>query len=216
MSLIGLGLMVGGITAVDNYLTGSSLTKEALRKLEEFEPQQLVSPFEGLTPSQRLEQEQLSEISQSRAGALDVAQGRDAASALAITSMTGEQTGEQQLKMYGGMAKEQASYDIMKAQDKVNIRSMQEQREQNILGSLQEQLAAGRQMRSDAMMGFAKQTMAAGLAREDRLAGLGQDPLYAAQERIKTGDATGEDYLMIGDYQGYLRFVTGLEEKANN
>jgi len=209
MSLIALGLMAGGASGIESYLTGRSMAQSAMRKLEEFEPQQLVNPFEKLTPSLQLERQQLGEISQSRAGALDVAQGMDAATALGLSSNVIEQTGEQQAKLFGTMAQKKSEFDVMEAQDDARIRQMQERREEAIIASLSDELAAGRQMKSDALMGFAKMSLAGGLAREQRLAGLGYDPMQdriaEATRRIEAGEGSVSDYLLLQQGSGLFR-----------
>lgn len=217
MSLIALGLMAGGAGALDSYLTGGVMKREALQGLEAFEPQQLVNPFESLKPSLQLEQDELAQISQTRAGAFEVAQGMDVASAMGLSSNVAEATGEQQRKMFASMSKQQSDFDVMAAQDETRKRAIQEQRDADIVASLQDQLAAGRQMRADALMGFGKMALAGGLSYEDRLAGTGMDPLQTklieANKRIEAGEGTASDYMLLQQYGNASRSFFGLEPR---
>jgi hypothetical protein len=55
-------------------------------------------------------------------------------------------------------------------------------------------------MKYSALEGITKGLMGVGLAKEDRLAGLGIDPVAARKQRIADGTATYADYLNEGQF----------------
>ena len=193
-----IGLFLGGATALDSFIQGRSMTNEALRGLEEFEAQKLVNNYERLSPSLDAEFTALSGFSEQQAGLVDVAQNLNAADAQALMSTGQEQIGKQRLDMYNQMRKEQRNFDVMEAQEEGVIRTMQEERDRFRLQTLQEQLAAGQEMKYSALEGVTKGLIGVGMAKEDRLAGLGIDPIAARKQRISDGTATYQDYLNEG------------------
>jgi hypothetical protein len=193
MSLIGLGLMLQTGASIQGFLGGRATAKDALQGLEEFEPQDLINPFETLTPSFQVEQTALDELSEARAGAFDVASGMDASSALAIASNVVESTTEQQGKLINRMIDKQFEADVLEAQDDARIRAVQEQRDRDVVASLQEQLLAGRQEQASAVQGLIDSTLAVGLSREKRIAGLGIDPIQARIDKITKLRNSGEE-----------------------
>jgi hypothetical protein len=184
MSLIGLGLMLQTGASIQGLLGGRALAQDALQGLEEFEPQDLINPFETLTPSFQVEQTALDELSEVRAGAFDVASGMDAATATAIASNVVESTTEQQGKLINQMIEKQFQADVLEAQDDAQIRAIQEQRDRDVVASLQQQLIAGREQQASAVEGLIDTTLVTGLAAEKRLAGLGVDPLQQTIQNI--------------------------------
>jgi len=193
-----IGLFLGGATALDSFVQGRSMSNEALRGLEEFEAQKLVNNYEGLTPSLDVERTALDTFNQTEANIYDVAQGQDAAGALAMISQGTEQVNAQRQKTFDQMRKEVAAIDFAAAQDEGVIRNMQEQRDRFTVETLQEQLAAGQEMKYSALEGITKGLIGVGLAQEDRLAGLGVDKIAARKQRIADGTATYADYLLEG------------------
>ena len=193
-----IGLFLGGATALDSFVQGRSMSNEALRGLEEFEAQKLVNNYEGLTPSLDVERTALDTFNQTEANIYDVAQGQDAAGALAMISQGTEQVNAQRQKTFDQMRKEVAAIDFAAAQDEGVIRNMQEQRDRFTVETLQEQLAAGQEMKYSAIEGITKGLIGVGLAKEDRLAGLGVDKIAARKQRIADGTATYADYLLEG------------------
>jgi len=203
----GVGLLLGGLGALDSFAQGRSMKNEALRGLEEFEAQQLINPFESLSPSLEAERTALRTGSERLAGFVDVSRGQNAAEAMAMISTGAEQVGASQRGVIDSMMKQQAEFDVMEAKDETNIRGIQEARDRFIVDSLRQQLAAGTQQQMNALLGGAKMFAGVGLAQEDRIAGLGIDPIAARKQRIAEGTATFEDFLyegMLGDAFGKL------------
>jgi hypothetical protein len=208
-----VGLMLGTYGAIDGFIQGNTMRREALKGLEEFEAQELTNAFANVHPSLDAEKTALNTFAESEAGVFDMAQGYNASDAMALVSQGVEANNKARLGTFDAMRKEMASYDVMRAQDEVALRAMQEQREMNEVNSLQAQLFAGSQMRTDALMGAAKMSLGVGLAAEDREAGLGIDPKAARRQRIadnraERGNSTINhasfmDYMREGDLQGY-------------
>lgn len=208
-----IGLMLGSYGAIDSFIGGNTMRKQALKGLEEFEAQELTNAYANLHPSLQAEQNALNSISEAESGVFDVAQGYNAADALALVSTGLESNNKARMGTFDAMRKEMANYDVMRAQDEVALRSLQEQREMNEVNSLQAQLAAGEQQRMNALMGGAKMFLGVGLSAEDREAGLGIDPKAARRQRIADNAAergvSGRnlasfgDYMREGDIRGY-------------
>lgn len=180
------------------------MVQEATKGLEAFERQDLVNAYENVKPSLDIENTALRRMSEQRANVYDVAAQGNAANALGLISTAEEQIGAKELGLYNQMSKESASYDVMRAQDEASMRSIQEARDAQDLASLQAELASGRQMISDSVTGLSQMSMAAGLAKEQRLAGLGVDPFLTAKEKIAAGEGSIQDYITAGDYAGYF------------
>ena len=77
---------------------------------------------------------------------------------------------------------------------------MEEARDMFEIQSLQAQLSAGNQMRSDALMGGAKMMIGAGNAYEDRMAGLGVDKKAYKQE-LKRRARMAQSGMIVNDGQ---------------
>lgn len=235
-----IGLMLGTYGAIDSFIGGNTMRKQALKGLEEFEAQELTNAYANLHPSLQAEQNALNTISETESGVFDVAQGYNAADALALVSTGLESNNKARMATFDAMRKEMANYDVMRAQDEVALRSLQEQREMNEVNSLTAQLAAGEQQRMNALMGGAKMFLGVGLSAEDREAGLGIDPKAARLQRIAdnraargnstVNHANFNDYIREGQLQGYMEnrrllkqdraavdeFLATQEENLNN
>ena len=199
-----IGLFLGGYSAIDSFVQGNAMSREALIGLEEFEAQQLVNNYEGLSPSLEAELTALRGISE------------QTSDALALMSTGTEQMGKQRNTINDSMRKEQSNFDVMEAQDEGVIRGIQEQRELREVDSLQNQLAAGQEMRYQATTGLAKQFLSVGLAKENRMAGLGNDKIEARRKRIADGTATSKDLFNEGKYMDYIRSLGGGSEDSED
>lgn len=182
-----LGLLGGAAGSVMNFLGGSKAAAEGKRKLDQFQWQDLsTGAADTLKPSLELEQQALDKIQQNKERFADVAaQGGDAGNMLAMLTTGEEQTSEQEQKLYGSMSKQMFDADKVRVQDEQMRRGMQEQRDFNEVQSLQAQVAAGEQMKSDAITNFSKTVMSAGIGQESANAEAGFDPMGMFQFMMK-------------------------------
>ena len=182
-----LGLIGGAAGSVMNFLGGSKAAAEGKRKLDQFQWQDLsTGAADTLKPSLELEQQALDKIQQNKERFADVAQaGGDAGNMLAMLTAGEEQTGQQEQQLYGSMGKQMFEADKVRVQDEQMRRSMQEQRDFNKVQSLQAQVAAGEQMKSDAITNFSKTAMSAGIGQESANAEAGYDPMGMFQFMMK-------------------------------
>ena len=182
-----LGLIGGAAGSVMNFLGGSKAAAEGKRKLDQFQWQDLsTGAADALKPSLELEQQALDKIQQNKERFADVAQaGGDAGNMLAMLTAGEEQTGQQEQQLYGSMGKQMFEADKVRVQDEQMRRSMQEQRDFNEVQSLQAQVAAGEQMKSDAITNFSKTAMSAGIGQESANAEAGYDPMGMFQFMMK-------------------------------
>ena len=182
-----LGLIGGAAGSVMNFLGGSKAAAEGKRKLDQFQWQDLsTGAADTLKPSLELEQQALDKIQQNKERFADVAQaGGDAGNMLAMLTAGEEQTGQQEQQLYGSMGKQMFEADKVRVQDEQMRRSMQEQRDFNEVQSLQAQVAAGEQMKSDAITNFSKTAMSAGIGQEAANAEAGYDPMGMFQFMMK-------------------------------
>jgi hypothetical protein len=174
-----LGMIGGAAGSVMNFIGGSAAAAEGRRKLDQFQWQDLsASAAETLAPSLKLEEDALLKIQQNKERFADVAsQGGDAGSMLAMLTAGEEQTGAQEQQLYGNMQKQEFDADMVRVQDEQQRRGMQEQRDFNEVQSLQAQVAAGEQMKGDAITNFSKTMMVAGIGQEAANAEAGFDPM---------------------------------------
>ena len=174
-----LGMIGGAAGSVMNFIGGSAAAAEGRRKLDQFQWQDLsASAAETLAPSLKLEEDALLKIQQNKERFADVAsQGGDAGSMLAMLTAGEEQTGAQEQQLYGNMQKQEFDADMVRVQDEQQRRGMQEQRDFNEVQSLQAQVAAGEQMKGDAITNFSKTMMSAGIGQEAANAEAGFDPM---------------------------------------
>ena len=185
-----LGLIGGAAGSVMNFLGGSKAAAEGKRKLDQFQWQDLsTGAADTLKPSLELEQQALDKIQQNKERFADVAQAcGDAGNMLAMLTAGEEQTGQQEQQLYGSMGKQMFEADKVRVQDEQMRRSMQEQRDFNEVQSLQAQVAAGEQMKSDAITNFSKTAMSAGIGQEAANAEAGYDPMGMFQFMMKKPD----------------------------
>ena len=182
-----LGLIGGAAGSVMNFLGGSKAAAEGKRKLDQFQWQDLsTGAADTLKPSLELEQQALDKIQQNKERFADVAQASgDAGNMLAMLTAGEETTGAQEQTLYGNMGKQMFEADKVRVQDEQMRRSMQEQRDFNKVQSLQAQVAAGEQMKSDAITNFSKTAMSAGIGQESANAEAGYDPMGMFQFMMK-------------------------------
>ena len=182
-----LGLIGGAAGSVMNFLGGSKAAAEGKRKLDQFQWQDLsTGAADALKPSLELEQQALDKIQQNKERFADVAQASgDAGNMLAMLTAGEETTGAQEQTLYGNMGKQMFEADKVRVQDEQMRRSMQEQRDFNKVQSLQAQVAAGEQMKSDAITNFSKTAMSAGIGQESANAEAGYDPMGMFQFMMK-------------------------------
>ena len=182
-----LGLIGGAAGSVMNFLGGSKAAAEGKRKLDQFQWQDLsTGAADTLKPSLELEQQALDKIQQNKERFADVAQASgDAGNMLAMLTAGEETTGAQEQALYGNMGKQMFEADKVRVQDEQMRRSMQEQRDFNEVQSLQAQVAAGEQMKSDAITNFSKTAMSAGIGQESANAEAGYDPMGMFQFMMK-------------------------------
>ena len=172
-----LGLITGGLSAAQQFISGASASQRAKRGLEEFEFQDLdVGAFDEFKPSLALEEQQLESIERQRARVADVAAGLGASEAMALLSQTEQQlTGAEQQAQ---ARKEQltAEADILRGRDLQQRVQMIEQRSFAELQSLQQEMAAGQQMMASGLGDLAQLAVSAGLSQELGQAGEGKEP----------------------------------------
>jgi len=201
-SSVGMLLGLGG--AAVGIRQGRQMEQEALRKLEAFEYQTLKNSFESLKPSLAVEETALNTMSEFQGGAVDVAQGSDASTAIALMSNVNEQLGKQRLDTVNRMMDKVYDADVLRGKDEGVMRGMTEARDQFELQGLIDQMNAGRQEQADALFGAAKLAVAAGTAKERRLAGLGYDPYATSRAAIDAGNGTFLDFVKTGDLMYFL------------
>jgi len=182
-----LGLLSGAAGSISGFLGGSKAAAEGKRQLDQFQWQDLsTGAADALKPSLELEQQALDRIQQNKERFADVAsQGGDAGSMLAMLTAGEEKTGQQEQQLYGSMGKQMFEADKVRVQDEQMRRGMQEQRDFNKVQSLQAQVAAGEQMKSDAITNFSKTIMSAGIGQESANAEAGFDPMGMFQFMMK-------------------------------
>jgi hypothetical protein len=174
-----LGLIGGAAGSVMNFIGGSKAAAEGKRKLDQFEWQNLdVGAADTLAPSLKLEEDALLKIQQNKERFADVAMaGGDAGSMMAMLTAGEEQTGNQEQQLYGNMANQMFEADKVRVQDEQMRRGMMEERQKNEVASLQAQVAAGEQMKGDAITNFSKTALSGGIAQEANAAEEGYKPM---------------------------------------
>jgi hypothetical protein len=174
-----LGMLGGAAGSVMNFLGGSKAAAEGKRKLDQFQWQGLeTGAADALKPSLDLEQQALNKIQLNKERFADVAaQGGDAGSMLAMLTAGEEETGKQEQQLYGNMSDQMFEADKIRVQDEQTRRAMLEERQKNEVASLQAQVAAGEQMKGDAITNFSKTVMTAGIGQEAANAKAGYDPM---------------------------------------
>lgn len=161
-----LGLIAGGAGAVNNFLTGGKMAREAQQGLQRFKHQELTNLAENLKPSLEAEQQAIAQIDKMRGSFTDVAQTMDAASAMAILGSGQEQLAAQEQKVFASIMDKEFQADVMRVQDKQKQRDMIETRKMEELQSLKAQAQAGKQMQASAITDFASLAVSAGTGQE--------------------------------------------------
>lgn len=162
-----LGLIAGGLSSAQQFISGASASQRAKRGLEEFQFQDLsVGAFDQFKPSLAMEEQQLESIERQRSRVADVASGLGASEAMALLSQTDQQLTQAEQQTFARQEQLMAQADMLRAQDFQQRRSMEEQRSMLELQSLQQEMAAGQQMMASGLSGAAQLATSAGLARE--------------------------------------------------
>ena len=162
-----LGLIAGGLSSAQQFISGASASQRAKRGLEEFEFQDLsVGAFDQFKPSLAMEEQQLESIERQRSRVADVASGLGASEAMALLSQTDQQLTQAEQQTFARQEQLMAQADMLRAQDFQQRRSMEEQRSMLELQSLQQEMAAGQQMMASGLQGFSQLATSAGLSQE--------------------------------------------------
>jgi len=174
-----LGLIGGATGSVMNFIGGSKASADAKRKLDNMEFQGLgENAAAALSPSLALEQQALDSIQLDKERMADVLMaGGDAASMMSMMTASEESTGKKEQGLYGTMSNKMFEADKIRVQDDQMRRNMQEQRDMSMVQGLQAQIAAGEQMKGDAITNFSKTAMTAGIGQETANAEAGFDPM---------------------------------------
>ena len=156
IAMAGVGLLGSGYQAIK----GAKDAKDAQRALENYERQELTNTAEGLqvsTLGADLQREEQARLAATQVGALQGAGARGV-----IGGLGRVEAGNQQMNRQIGaeLDAQQKQIDQMRAQDQANIRSMQEQREQQDVAALSSQYNAGNQMMWQGIGGVAQTGMA--------------------------------------------------------
>lgn len=156
IAMAGVGLLGSGYQAIK----GAKDAKDAQRALENYERQELTNIAEGLqvsTLGADLQREEQARLAATQVGALQGAGARGV-----IGGLGRVEAGSQQMNRQIGaeLDAQQKQIDQMRAQDQANIRSMQEQREQQDVAALSSQYNAGNQMMWQGIGGIAQTGMA--------------------------------------------------------
>ena len=176
-----LGMIVGGASAINSFFKGGNMAAEARSGLSKLKDQELTNAFAGLKPSLATEQRILSQQSTQLGTIADVAQGMDAASAMGLLQAGQANILDAENKAFESMLDKEFQADVLRGQDEQEIRRIQEQRTQLQRQSLSQQLMAGEQMQTDAIMDAATLAVSAGTSQEMAQATACVDPKEAKQ-----------------------------------
>jgi hypothetical protein len=184
--LTAIGMGIGALGAGAQFFQGAKLKKEADAKLAQFRHQELTNLAENLKPS--LEAERQARISEGKmlAGVTDVAQGMDAASAMAMMQSGLGQVGEMSMKTTASQMEKEFQVDAMKVEEEKRLRDIVEARKMEELSSLKQQKMAGMQMQSSAFKDLGSLALSGGIARDQALSTKGVTT-YAFSDKTKVG-----------------------------
>jgi hypothetical protein len=211
-----LGVIAGGAGAVNSFLQGGKMAREAERGLAQFRHQELTNLAENLKPSLEAEKQFQAAAAKQRAAFTDVASGMDAASAMGILSAGMGQTADMEMKAFSSMMEKEYQADQARVQEEQNMRSIIEARKMEELQSLKAQAQAGRQMQSSAITDFASLAVAAGTGEEMSQTEAGNtDPTTtraakAAARRGATAQQISTTY-KTGGLMGLKQLNTGVD-----
>lgn len=214
-----LGLVTGGLGAINNFISGGKMAREAERGLQRFQHQELTNLAEPLKPSLEVEQQALAQVDKMMATVSDVAAGQDAASAMATLGLMQEKASQQEAQIFGSMLEKEFQADVMGVQDEQQQRAIIETRKMEELQSLKTQAQAGREMQASAISDVGQTLVSAGLSQEMADAEAGKtDPTLtriarAAARRGATGAEIREAF-KTGGFIDVNKLNTGEENKS--
>lgn len=196
IAMAGVGLLGSGYQA----LKGAKDARDAKDALDNYKRQEFQNIAEGMqvsTLGADLQREEQARLAATQVGALQGAGVRGIVGGLGRVE-AGNQMSERQIA--ADLDMQQRQIDQMYAQDQANIRSMQEQREQQDISGLSSQYNAGNQMMFQGIGGMA-QTGIAGLSA------LGEsnkdiDPLTGKEKAGKSTSSGLADALMNNSIGG--------------
>ena len=173
LSAVGLGMGAAG--GVKQFFDGAATKRKASEGLANFREQDLVNAAENLKPSLEAERQLSVAAEQQRASLVDVSQGMDAASAMALMASGSGQIGEMQMKGIASIQDKEFQADTMRVQEEQSMRSIVEARKRQELATLNSQYMAGMQMQSGAMKDLGGIALSAGIASDTGLAQAGYE-----------------------------------------
>jgi hypothetical protein len=153
----GVGILGSGFQAIK----GAQQARDARRALEQYERQELRSPFEDVqvsTMGADLQREEQARLAATQTEALQGAGVRGLVGGLGRVE-AGNQVMNAQIG--ADLDEQQRQLDMALAQDRTNIRGMQEQREMQDISALSSQFNAGNQQFMAGLGGIAQSGMAA-------------------------------------------------------
>jgi hypothetical protein len=157
----GIAAGVGILGSTYQAVKGAQEAKAAQRELENYQRQELTSPFENVQVSTLGADLQREEQARLMAGQTEALQG---AGVRGLVGGLGRvEAGNQMMnaQIAADLDQQQRQIDMSLAQDMANIRGMQEQREMQDIGALSSQYNAGQQMFMAGLGGIAQTGMSA-------------------------------------------------------
>ena len=173
--LSALGLGIGAAGGIKQFFDGAATKRKASEGLANFREQDLVNAAENLKPSLEAERQLSVAAEQQRASLVDVSQGMDAASAMALMASGSGQIGEMQMKGIASIQDKEFQADTMRVQEEQSMRSIIEARKREEKQTLNAQYMAGMQMQSGAMKDLGGIALSAGIAGDTGLAQAGYE-----------------------------------------
>ena len=150
----------------------------------------------GLKPSLEAERRLFGQSSTRMASTVDVAQGMDASTAMALLGNTQEQLTDFEAQGIQSIVDKNYEADVLRAQDDVRIEMAQNERNENRRREAISQINAGTQMQQSALEGAASLAISAGNAQTAASAQEGyKSPAVARQARRDANRAAGTGFL---------------------
>jgi hypothetical protein len=156
-AIAGVGVLASGIQAIQ----GAKQRRDAQQELENYQRQELANVAEGLqvsTLGADLQREEQARLAATQVGALQGAGVRGLVGGLGRVEAGNQMVNRQ---IAADLDAQQKQIDQMMAQDKANIRGMQEQREASDIAGLSSQYNAGNAMLWQGIGGIAQSGISA-------------------------------------------------------
>jgi len=161
------GLAVSAVGSIAQAISGASRASKARKALENYQRQELRNVTEGLRVSTLGAELQTQEAQRRFATSVDALRSGGVRGLVGGLGQQEQLQQQQQAQISADLDRQQMAIEQMRAQEEMNIRSIQEARETQEIAGIGSEIASGRQMTQAGISGLMDTGLSAGMMASD-------------------------------------------------